>query len=251
MEKILMSIQIPDELIKRVKEARYVVAFTGAGISAESGVPTFRDAQTGLWAKYDPTELATPEAFQRNPQLVWDWYVWRREKINQVKPNPGHLALVELERIKPNFTLITQNVDGLHQQAGSQNVVELHGNIHRVKCASQQNIVDNWQQLNGTPPQCPLCGDNLRPDVVWFGETLSKKAMSDALMAAIQCGVLLSIGTSSMVQPAASIPLEAMHYGATVIEINPEETPLTSQVTFSILGQAGQILPTLIQRLTA
>ena len=246
-----MTSTIPFEVIETIKQAQHVVVFTGAGISAESGVPTFRDAQTGLWAKYDPVELATPEAFQSNPKLVWDWYAWRRELINKVKPNAGHVALVELAQCVPQLTLITQNVDGLHQQAGSENVIELHGNIHRIKCASKQNIVENWQQLEGTPPQCPLCDDNLRPDIVWFGEALPVDAISNAFAAAEQCDVLLSIGTSSLVQPAASIPLAALEHGATVIEINPNPTPLTAQVTFSILGQAGQILPTLVQQLTA
>lgn len=246
-----MSTTIQFEIIEKIKHAQHVVAFTGAGISAESGVPTFRDAQTGLWEKYDPMELATPEAFQQDPKLVWDWYAWRRALINKVKPNAGHLALVELAQHVPRLTLITQNIDGLHQQAGSQNVIELHGNIHRIKCASQQNIVENWQQLEGTPPQCPLCGDYLRPDIVWFGEALPVNAISNAFSVAEQCDVLLSIGTSSLVQPAASIPLTALEHGATVIEINPNPTPLTSQMSFSILGQAGQILPTLIHQLTA
>jgi NAD-dependent deacetylase len=247
----MSSNTIPLELIEKMKQAQHIVVFTGAGISAESGVPTFRDAQTGLWAKYDPMDLATPEAFQQDPKLVWDWYAWRRQIINQVKPNQGHLALVELAKKIPQFTLITQNVDGLHQQAGSKNVIELHGNIHRIKCARQQNIVEHWQQLEGTPPQCPLCGDNLRPDIVWFGEALPVDAISKAFGAAEQCDVLLSIGTSNLVQPAASIPFTALQHGATVVEINPNPTPLTEQVTFSILGQAGQILPTLIQQLTA
>ncbi|WP_353571413.1 NAD-dependent deacylase [Candidatus Albibeggiatoa sp. nov. BB20] len=247
----MSSNTIPFELIETIKQAKHIVVFTGAGISAESGVPTFRDAQIGLWAKYDPVELATPEAFQRDPRLVWDWYAWRREMINAVKPNLGHFALIDLAKKMPQFTLITQNVDGLHQQAGSENVIELHGNIHRIKCASQQNIVENWQQLDGSPPQCPLCGDNLRPDIVWFGEALPVDAISSAFSAAKQCDVLFSIGTSSLVQPAASIPFTALQYGATVVEINPNPTPLTEQVTYSILGQAGQILPTLIQQLTA
>ncbi|MCV6638728.1 NAD-dependent deacylase [Candidatus Albibeggiatoa sp. nov. NOAA] len=247
----MSSPTIPHQLIEKIKQAQHIVVFTGAGISAESGVPTFRDAQTGLWAKYDPLELATPEAFQRDPKLVWEWYAWRREKINHVKPNAGHLALVELAQQVPQFTLITQNVDGLHQQAGSQNVIELHGNIHRIKCANKQNVVENWQQLDGSPPECPLCGDHLRPDIVWFGEALPVDAISNAFAAAEQCDVLFSIGTSSLVQPAASIPLEALQHGATVVEINPNPTPLTEQVTFSILGQAGQILPTLIRQLTA
>ena len=160
------------KLIETLRSARYVVVLTGAGVSAESNIPTFREAQTGLWSKYSPEELATPQAFQRNPKLVWEWYAWRRELVAQATPNPGHLALAELEQRVPKFSLITQNVDGLHRRTGSRNVIELHGNINRTKCFDEGDIIDSWPPTAELPPRCPRCGGYLRPDVVWFGETL-------------------------------------------------------------------------------
>ncbi len=171
-EERLGDLEIPTELIEALRKAARVTALTGAGISAESGVPTFRDAQTGLWAKYRPEELATTEAFRRNPRLVWDWYTWRRERVAQAHPNPGHLALAEMEKRVPQFTLVTQNVDGLHRRAGSRNVIELHGNIMRTKCFHEDIMVEAWADTGETPPSCPHCGGPLRPDVVWFGEAL-------------------------------------------------------------------------------
>jgi len=241
------SLSIPPELIEALRSARYVMILTGAGVSAESNIPTFRDAQTGLWAKYNPEELATPQAFRRNPRLVWEWYAWRRERVAQARPNLGHLALVELERRVPNFTLITQNVDGLHRQAGSQNVIELHGNIQRTVCFEERTVVESWAETGQVPPQCPQCGGLLRPDVVWFGETLPPQALSAAFEAAEGCDLFLSIGTSALVHPAASLPLVARQRGTTTVEINPETTPLTSAVTFSLPGPAGQVLPELLQ----
>lgn len=236
--------KIPAQLIEDLRDARSVVALTGSGISAESGVPTFRDAQTGLWTKYDPQQLATPEAFLRNPDLVWQWYEWRRKLVGEAEPNPGHHALAELEHKVSNFTLATQNVDGLHRRAGSENVLELHGNILRTICSSEGIEVDVPE--NETPPPCPNCGSPLRPDVVWFGEMLPEGIMEDAAEAARNCDVLLSVGTSSLVYPAASLPHEALSAGATVVEINPEETPLTRQVAYSLRGRAGEVLPKLI-----
>src|SRR5215469_12429556 len=157
---------ISGALIQRLTTARSVTVLTGAGVSAESGVPTFRDAQTGLWAKYNPEDLATPRAFRSNPRLVWEWYTWRRTLVAGAKPNPAHFALVELERLVPEFHLITQNVDGLHQQAGSQKVIELHGNITRTKCFDEGTIVSKWAETGEVPPKCPDCGGLLRPDVV-------------------------------------------------------------------------------------
>jgi NAD-dependent deacetylase len=217
--------------------------------SAESGVPTFREAQTGLWAKYNPEELATPQAFQRNPRLVWEWYEWRRELVAQAEPNPGHLALAELEQRIPLLTLITQNVDGLHQRAGSQNIVELHGNIHRTICFEERTVVDAWPETAEVPPRCPRCGGLMRPDVVWFGESLPQEALVIAFMAAEQCDLFLSIGTSALVQPAASLPLVALEQGTAVVEINPDTTPLTPRVTHVLRGPAGQVLPTLVKTL--
>ena len=166
------AMTIPAELLQRLAAAKSVTVLTGAGVSAESGVPTFRDAQTGLWAKFSPEELATPRAFRRNPRLVWEWYEWRRKLVAGAKPNPAHLALAEMENLFLRFHLITQNVDGLHQRAGSRNVIELHGNITRTKCSEEGTIVSSWKDTGDVPPKCPACGGLLRPDVVWFEEPM-------------------------------------------------------------------------------
>ena len=226
-----------------------MAVLTGAGISAESGVPTFRDAQTGLWAKFKPEELATPEAFERNPKLVWEWYQWRRERVGLVAPNAGHLALAALERRVPEFTLITQNVDGLHQRAGSRKVIELHGNITRTKCFAENVVVEQWPETMEAPPRCPRCGAWLRPDVVWFGEMLPPGAFEAAEAASARCEVFFSIGTSTVVYPAAALPFAALRAGATVVEVNPNPTPLSAQAAFVLQGLSGEILPALIDQL--
>lgn len=224
-----------------------MAVLTGAGTSAESGVPTFRDAQTGLWAKYDPQELATPQAFQRDPKLVWEWYRWRRELVQAAQPNPGHYALAKLAGLAPRLTLITQNVDGLHQRAGSPAVIELHGNLMRARCSQEGCLVEAWREDGPAPPPCPRCGAHLRPDVVWFGEDLPHQALEEAWLAACTCQVFLSIGTSSVVEPAASLPGLAQGYGALVVEINPNLTPLTPQADFILPAPSGVALPTLIE----
>jgi NAD-dependent deacetylase len=235
------------ELLDAVRRARRVVVLTGAGVSAESGVPTFRDAQTGLWEKFKPEELATPEAFRRNPKLVWEWYAWRREKVRSVQPNAGHKALVLMAKRYGGFTLVTQNVDGLHQRAGSAGVIELHGNITRTKCFNENIVVPEWTHTGEVPPRCPQCHGPLRPDVVWFGEDLPEAAINEAMRASSACELLLSIGTSSVVYPAAMLPEIALRTGATVVEINPDETPLTSNATFSLRGPSGVLLPELLR----
>ena len=239
--------RFPQNLLDALRKARRVAVLTGSGISAESGVPTFRDAQTGFWAKFRPEDLATPEAFQRNPKLVWDWYAWRRELVSQAQPNVAHLALVELERRLPQFSLITQNVDGLHQRAGSRNVIELHGNITRTKCFEEDVPVEKWTASGETPPRCPRCGGHLRPDVVWFGETLPPAALERALAASRSCDLFFSIGTSTLVHPAASLPFEALQRGAIVVEINPDPTPLTARAHHTLRGAAGEVLPALLR----
>ena len=258
---------VPPELIQSLRTARRITVLTGAGISAESGVPTFREAQTGLWAQYNPQELATSQAFQRNPKLVWEWYAWRRERVTSVQPNPGHYALAELEKWKTQwdvscsivsgtggsplegspFLLVTQNVDGLHQRAGSRNIIELHGNIHHVKCFDEGIRVETWSESGEVPPRCPRCGGLLRPDVVWFGELLPPQAMEAAFQAARECDVFLSIGTSGLVQPAASLPPVAIEQGAVVVEINPNPTPLTPYMNYVLAGPAGVVLPELVR----
>ena len=220
---------------------------TGAGVSQESGLRTFRDAQIGLWAQYKPEDLASPEAFRRDPKLIWDWYAWRREAVKAVRPNPGHYALVEIEKKIPTFTLITQNVDGLHRMAGSQNVLELHGNIQRVRCSECYAITETWGDDTEAVPQCSVCGGLLRPDVVWFGEALPRDQLEAAVAAARSCDVFFSIGTSGVVQPAASLAHAARNRDATLVEINAEPTPLTSKVDFAFHGKSGEILPDLVK----
>jgi NAD-dependent deacetylase len=238
--------ELPPALISALRNAKLVVALTGSGISAESGVPTFREAQTGLWERYDPQELATPEAFMRDPDLVWEWYQWRRKLVSEVEPNPGHQALTELERRVPSFTLITQNVDGLHQESGSRNVIELHGNIRRTRCSGEGVLIEP-DETSAMPPVCQNCGSLLRPDVVWFGEMLPPGAFQEASEAVRGCDLFFSIGTSSLVYPAAGLPYEALDTGSVLVEINPDETPLTRHADYSLRGPAGEVLPTLLR----
>jgi len=237
---------IVPSLAAALRAARRVAVLTGAGVSAESGVPTFRDGQTGLWAKYDPRELATPEAFERNPKLVWDWYSARRATLADVAPNPAHFAIAELERRVPEFLLATQNVDGLHQRAGSKMLVELHGSIARVKCSRCAAPAARWDEaLADEPPRCAGCGGFLRPDVVWFYELLPAAAQIAAEEAARQCDVFLVAGTSAEVYPAAELPEHALRAGARVVEINPHSTLLSERVTDVLRGPAGVMLPAL------
>ena len=238
--------RIPSELVALLSSAENVAFLTGSGISAESGVPTFRDAQTGLWAQYDPHDLATPEAFERNPRLVWQWYEWRRVLIAEAIPNPAHTALVELERLIDHFRLISQNVDGLHQKAGSESIIELHGNILRTKCYQDGQIIEKWDDDDRLPPHCPNCDGLLRPDVVWFGEVLPHEALSAALLASQNCDLFFSVGTSSVVQPAASLADQARLSGAMIVEINLAPTPLTPFADFVLRGPAGEIIPKLV-----
>jgi len=238
-----MAIDLPAALIDRLRAARRIVAFTGAGISAESGLSTFRDTQTGLWARYRPEDLATPQAFQRNPRMVWEWYEWRRSVGANAEPNAGHHALAQIEAARPGFFLATQNVDGLHARAGSRNLVELHGNIRRTICFDHRHPAESWAPVDEPPPRCGQCGSWLRPDVVWFGEPLRGDALARAQQAASQCDLFLSIGTSTMVYPAAELPFIAGSNGATVIEINPDRTPLSKLADFVLREKAGTALP--------
>ncbi len=233
-------------LVQQLKQARRIAVLTGAGISAESGVPTFRDAQTGVWANFDPDELATPDAFRRNPERVWTWYQSRRDMMSRVRPNPGHFALAEWEKRVDAWSIATQNIDGLHRMAGSQRVYEIHGNIHRSKCFVENTLVESWANDGSVPPRCPHCGGFIRPDVVWFGEILPQQEMADAQEAALRCDVYLSIGTSAIVYPAAGLPIMAKQAGALLIEINPDETPLTVAADFFLKGKSGEVLPALV-----
>jgi NAD-dependent deacetylase len=241
-----MSRFSPD-LVRLLRSVARAAALTGAGISQESGLPTFREAGSGLWAQFRPEDLATSEAFERNPQLVWEWYSARRLKAGEVFPNAGHYALVEIEQHIPDFTLITQNVDGLHQRAGSQRVIELHGNITRVRCSVCGMRYEEWEQPPQGVPSCPRCGAKLRPDVVWFGEMLPPRELSRAIEAAQSCQVFFSLGTSGVVEPAASLPRLARRHGAVLVEVNLNPTPLTPSVDYFLQGKAGEILPALVK----
>ncbi len=238
-------LELDENLIDALRGAEKVVVLTGAGVSAESGVPTFRDAQTGLWTRYDPQGLATPEAFRRDPELVWRWYLWRRELVEAAEPNPGHIALAELEARLPGLVLVTQNVDGLHRRAGSRRVIELHGDLTRTRCVACCQYARDPIDLAAGVPRCAACGDQLRPDVVWFGEMLPAAAIAEATAAARASDVFLSVGTSSLVFPAAALPYEALTGGATVIEVNPQPTLLTPRVHHAVRAPAGVALPVL------
>jgi len=236
----------PPELLSFLRASTRVAALTGAGVSQESGLRTFRDAQVGIWAQYRPEDLATPEAFERNPRLVWDFYATRREGAGEAQPNAGHLALAGLEKRFAQFTLITQNIDGLHQRAGSRNLIELHGNLRRIRCSRACGVIDEWDELPEVVPACPKCGAPLRPDVVWFGENLPEDGLQAAIAAANTCQVFFSIGTSGLVQPAASLAFWAKKRGAVLVEINYEPTPLSEHVDYAFHGKSGEILPALL-----
>lgn len=229
--------------------AKRVCLLTGAGISAESGIPTFRGKE-GLWKTYRAEQLATPTAFIQDPKLVWEWYDWRRGIIASKEPNAGHRVLAEWEELFSNFALITQNIDGLHQRAGSNNVIELHGNIWKHRCIEENTIIENHDvPLKKIPPYCEKCGALLRPHVVWFGESLDGSILHQSFLLSSSCDVMFSIGTSAVVQPAASIPLSAAEAGAKVIEINPDPTPLTGSADFSFRAKSGEFLPVLDEEL--
>jgi NAD-dependent deacetylase len=239
---------IPDALVSALRDARHVCVLTGAGVSAESGVPTFREAQDGLWSRYDPQDLATPEAFLADPALVWRWYRWRHGLVADAQPNPGHLAIAQLGKLVPRLSLITQNVDNLHQRAGSKGVVEFHGNLFDDRCYADgsKHIGDDSLDV----PTCPDCGGHLRPGVVWFGEAIPEEALNDSCAAAVDCDVFLSVGTSSLVYPAAGLANLAKDNGALVAEINPEKTTSAAEFDFAIGEKSGVILPELVESLS-
>lgn len=241
---------------KLLSAARKIVILTGAGVSKESGVPTFRDALDGLWARYDPQQLATRSAFQADPKLVWDWYEYRRDLVRKAAPNPGHFALAQLESKLPNIpiTIITQNVDDLHEQAGSTDIVHLHGNIARNKCfddcQGSPTLIDiskiEWDKTGGPPP-CPYCGGWVRPDVVWFGEMLPPDALERAAQLSIACDVMLVIGTTGLVTPAGDLPHHARRAGAQIIEINPTDSAITPIAHIKLDGPSGEIMPRVLE----
>lgn len=239
---------------QRLREARHVVVFTGAGASAESGIPTFRDALTGLWERFDPAQLATSEAFRADPSFCWGWYEWRRHKILRAQPNGAHLAIAELARYVPKLTVVTQNVDDLHERAGSRDVIHLHGSLHSPRCidcgqAHTLTLTSDALPEDGSriePPRCTACSGYVRPGVVWFGEMLPEDACSVGLAAAQECDVFLSIGTSGIVYPAAELPLRALGHGASIVHINPVRFDVSSQEHF-LEGPASVMLQKLLR----
>lgn len=228
--------------------ARRVVCLTGAGVSAESGIPTFRDAQTGLWARFDPAQLASQEGFAAAPGLVWRWYMERLDLVEHAHPNAGHLAIAALARQITDFTLVTQNVDNLHERAGSHSVLHLHGRIDRFLCneCGFEHVLTAQDRTAPTPPHCAACNGLVRPGVVWFGELLPARILDHAWRAAERCDAMLVVGTSGVVYPAAQLPLLAHQAGARIIEVNPERSPLTEMADVYLQGPAGALLPALL-----
>lgn len=228
-----------------LQSAHSISVLTGAGVSAESGIPTFRGAG-GFWAGGRAEDLATPEGFARDPRKVWTFYNWRRQQLAKCRPNAGHVALARLEQQKEDFTLITQNVDGLHQAAGSRNVLEVHGNLWRVRCVGCGRERDRVGEELPDEPRCDSCGARLRPGVVWFGELLPEETFARAINAAERCEVMLVVGTSAVVYPAAGLIAHAKQRGAAVIEVNVEATDASAFVDLSLIGPSGVVLPVLV-----
>lgn len=242
--------ELPSALLDRLRESDRITVLTGAGVSAESGIPTFREAHTGLWERYDPVDLASPEAFERDPATVWEWYQWRRKLIAEARPNAGHEALAELQRYVRELIVVTQNVDGFHSLAGAKDVLELHGNIQRNICSRTHRPIDaEWieRHEDRRPPPSPHHPDGLaRPDVVWFGEALDAATLEAAFAAAEACELMITAGTSGAVQPAASLPVAAARAGATLIDVNPEENELTAIADWHLAGPSATWLPALV-----
>jgi len=242
-------------MFDKLRGAARVAVLTGAGVSAESGIPTFRDRLTGLWERFDAAELATAEAFRRDPALVWGWYEWRRSQVLGARPNPAHEAIATMAKHVPHFTLVTQNVDDLHERAGSTQVLHLHGELARPYCERCHRPFDlsiNIAEMPEggcriEPPRCPHCLWRIRPGVVWFGESLPGPAWNAAREAAERCQVFLCVGTSALVQPAASLTICAKRAGATTVQINPNPTDFDDEVAYAIRGNAGEVLPRLIE----
>jgi NAD-dependent deacetylase len=254
-ERKIVKRMINRERLARATEllaaAQNVFCLTGAGVSAESGIQTFRDAQTGLWSKLDPAQLASQAGFRSNPGLVWQWYMARLAQVESAVPNPGHVALAQLAALFPVFGLVTQNVDDLHERAGSSVVWHLHGSIARFACnaCDAEHILLPDERSSPQPPLCLACGGLVRPGVVWFGESLPPAVLAEAEALAEQCDVVLVVGTSGIVYPAAMLPAIARRHGAGVIEVNPEQTPLTGLADHFLQGNSGTVLPALVELL--
>jgi NAD-dependent deacetylase len=241
--------QVPVDLVDRLARSRHVCVLTGAGISAESGIPTFRDAQQGLWARFRPEDLASRAGFEADPRRVWQWYQWRRSLVRRAEPNAGHRAIVDLARLVPRLTLVTQNVDGLHQRAGSADAIEFHGNLFTNACLDDGRPVRDVPDDVPEPQRCPRCGGWVRPGVVWFGEAIPREALAAALAAAEGCDVFFSVGTSSQVWPAAGLAEAAQDSGAMIVEINPQSTGLTSMADHVLAESASAALPKIVDAL--
>jgi NAD-dependent deacetylase len=233
--------KLDKSLIKKIREARSVSVLTGAGVSAESGIPTFRGAG-GIWEKYDFKVLATPEGFRKDPRLVWEWYQLRQIEIAKARPNPAHKVIADMERRFSSFSVITQNIDGMHERAGNKRVVELHGNIWRMRCERDGLVIKMSSPVSDVPPLCQ-CGSILRPDVVWFGEQLPRDAVDEASRIARESEVMFVVGTSAVVYPAAALPVVAKNSGGAVVEVNLEPTDVSTYADLSIFGRAGDIMP--------
>ncbi len=239
--------EIPVLLLEKLSDAKHITVLTGAGVSAESGISTFRDPD-GLWTKFNPMELASIDGFMSNPELVWEWYQYRKKIANEAKPNPGHIALAEMENMFETFHLFTQNVDRLHQRAGSKNVYELHGNIIENKCFDCGKPYKGETDLPGKElPKCLHCGGKIRPNVVWFGEALSRDVLEYAEYSTRMCDLFFSVGTSAEVYPAAALPFTAKRHGALVVEVNPNVTSLTPEADVHLKGPSGKMLPALLK----
>ncbi|MEO8399846.1 MAG: NAD-dependent deacylase [Ignavibacteriaceae bacterium] len=236
-----------DELIQKLKVAESIVFFTGAGISAESGIPTFR-GKDGIWNKLKPEELANFDAFLRNPEMVWEWYNHRKKIVHESKPNAGHIAMAEMQNLFPNVTVITQNIDNLHRRAGSKIVYELHGNVERNYCIKCKSWYNDELKFEGEAPKCK-CGGLIRPDVVWFGEFLPEDQFLSSEEAAIKSDIFFVVGTSGIVYPAASLIFTAKNSGAYIVEINTVETEITGYADESFFGKAGKILPEILKKI--
>ena len=246
----MASDSIPAGLLESLRQAGPIVFLTGSGVSAESGVPTFRDAMTGLWSRFRPEDLATPEAFRRDPTFVWNWYRERRMRALEVQPNGAHTAIARMQGLFPDTTLITQNVDGLHQRAGSGAVVEFHGNLFANRCRDCGHESRHDDPGLAEPPPCPECGEAMGPGVVWFGEVIPQAAIEAAWQAATRAEVFFSVGTSGLVYPAAEFAHIARRSGALIVEVNTAETALSPLADYRLEGPAGVLLPSLLKHIS-
>lgn len=244
-----MTLMLPDNIERRLRDAKRIVALTGGGMAAESGVPAFAAAHVGSWARYDVSELATPQAFVRNPRLVWEWYDYRRKLAEQTLPSPAHYALVHLEQHYPEFTLVTQTIDGLHWRAGSRDLIELNGSLRRSRCFEAGHVALSWEDDGEIPPHCVHCGSLLRPDVVMFGEGLPQSELRRARAAVEQCDVFICVGSVGAIEPIASFPFIARRAGAYVLTIAPDESIYTLMADHVIAATPGMILPHLVTRI--